>query len=357
MFNYKREYLKTLKEVNSILSVVKESCSNIYFRAKGTTETFKLNAYIEETTTSLFINFKQGTKAIEYIFDLTGDSDNREQTCGAEAFRILSHYFKVPRLENYEKYGTAIQLLYKNSKFDGQRIKAWCYDMNSAFAYMLLQPMPDTTNIKSFTQIKKNQIGFYLTINDQSNTPCLKCSFEVGRFCDWVCDLVESPFKKFVEVWYDKKVRAKTKEDKLRAKQIMNYAVGSLQNYNPLIRATVVERCNLLFESLIDENTIYSCCDSIVSCVPRDDLIKKIGKSIGEFKLEHKGELFAFKPGTFNYQRNLDLPSVRGTPKNWYKKFEVINHRKFDILKDTNPDIGFNEFVFNKKKLIVEENK
>lgn len=357
MFNHKRSYLKTLKEVNTILSLVKKSCSQVYFRKKGNTETFKLNAFIEETTTSLFINFKRGSQAVEYIFDLTGETESRELTCGGEAFRILSHYFKVPRLENYRVYGSATQLLYRNPKFDGKRVKAWSYDMNSAFAYMLIQPMPDTTHIETYTYIKKNQVGFYLTTNDQSETPCLKCSFEEGRFCDWVCDLIESPFKKFVEVWYDKKKKAKTKEDKLKAKQVMNFAVGSLQNYNPLIRAIVVGRCNLLFESLIDENTIYSCCDSIVSCVPRPDLEALLGSGLGQFKIEHSDEYIAFKSGTFNYQWNYDLPSVRGTPKNWYKKFERLNHRKFDILKDTNPDIGFNEFVFNKEKLLVEENR
>lgn len=357
MFNYKRQYLSSIEDVNAILSLVKKSCCNIYFRAKGKTENFKMDAFIEETTTSLFINFKRGSKAIEYIFDLTGDSEIRELTCGAEAFRILSHYFKVHRLENYEKYGSAVQLLYRNPKFDGKRIKAWSYDMNSAFAYMLIQPMPDTEHIEHYTYIKPNQIGFYTSITDDFDKPCLKCSFEVGKFCDWVCDLVESPFKKFVEVWYDKKKKAKTKEAKMKAKQVLNFAVGSLQNYNPLIRATVVGRCNLLFESLIDENTIYSCCDSIVSCVPRDDLEARLGNSLGQFKIEHQNEYIAFKTGTFNYQWNYDLPSVRGTPKNWYKKFEIINHRKFDILKDTNPDIGFNEFVFNRDKLKVEENK
>lgn len=357
MFNYKREYLNTVEDVNAILSLVKKSCSNIYFRQKGKTENFKFNAFIEETTTSIYINFKRGNQPIEYRFDLAGESDIRELTCGAEAFRILSHYVKVHRLENNEKYGSAIQLLYRNPKFDGKRVKAWAYDMNSAFAYMMIQPMPDTTNIHPYTYIKENQIGFYLTENEFSETPCVKCSFEVGRFCDWVCDLVESPFKKFVYKWYDKKKKAKTKEEGLKAKQILNFAVGSLQNYNALIRATVVGRCNLLFESLIDENTIYSCCDSIVSCVPRSDLMMMLGTDLGEFKIERSGEEIAFKTGTFNYQWNLEIPAVRGTPKNWYKKFEILNKRKFDILKDTNPDIGFNNYVFNRKKLQVEENR
>ena len=56
----------------------------------------------------------------------------------------------------------------------------------------------------------------------------------------------------------------------------------------------------------------------------------KIGKGIGEWKIEHEGE-FAFDG--FNYQWDLEAPHFRGTSRNWFDD-------GWDILKDKLPKNG-----------------
>ena len=104
--------------------------------------------------------------------------------------------------------------------------------------------------------------------------------------------------------------------------------MGNLQNHNPFYRATVVSRANNLIKSLIDENTIYSNTDSIVSLVERHDL--PLSKDIGGWKVENKGE-FAFIG--FNYQWNKEKPHYRGIPRSWFPK-------NYDILTDELPTCG-----------------
>ena len=78
----------------------------------------------------------------------------------------------------------------------------------------------------------------------------------------------------------------------------------------------------------MDSNTIYCNTDSLVSIVPRKDIIT--GQGIGQFKIEKKGK-FIFKG--FNYQWKGEPPSMRGIPKSWFKK-------DFDLAVDTIPKFG-----------------
>lgn len=48
----------------------------------------------------------------------------------------------------------------------------------------------------------------------------------------------------------------------------------------------------------------------------------------------------------FTYQLEGDDPVQRGIPKGWYKRFQEINGRKFDLSKDTCPDERYNIYVF-----------
>ena len=138
---------------------------------------------------------------------------------------------------------------------------------------------------------------------------------------------MESPFKKFVNRWYEEKKNAKTKQQKAKAKGMLNYSVGYLQRVNPFLRSTIIYYANKMIKDLVDENTLYCNTDSLVSLVPRNDL--NIGTNIGEFKVEHEGQ-FAFRG--FNYQWDNSV-SYRGIPKSWFKP-------GFDILVDNIPQIG-----------------
>lgn len=55
---------------------------------------------------------------------------------------------------------------------------------------------------------------------------------------------------------------------------------------------------NKFIKNLMDENTLFSNTDSIVSLVPRPDL--KISDNIGDFKIEHKGDFIYLD--SYHYQ-------------------------------------------------------
>lgn len=356
--SHKIIYVEEVNKMNEILEKIKRSCVHIYYREKDPKEYFKWNAFITIGDTLLCASFREGTKKpVEYRFSLAGDNNIFETTTGGEAFRISQQYYKIPRLESLEMFGSASQLLYKNKRFDGKRVRAYSYDMNSAFPFMMLQPIPNTDTLEFDAKVGKGQIGFYQSKRKYTNNMSLEITFEIGRHCEFVCDLMPSPFVDFIKKWYDKKRKASNFRNRQKAKDVMNMAVGVMQNYNPLIRACIIGRCNKFFESLIDSNTIYANTDSIVSVERRKDIEEMVGDSIGQFKFERNGEWFAWQKGKMNYQWNDELPTMRGVPKRWFDRFEKINKRKFDILLDYCPDKDMNEFVFDKDKFVIRGNE
>ena len=137
---------------------------------------------------------------------------------------------------------------------------------------------------------------------------------------------------------------AKTKAEKRKAKEYLNFCVGFLQNRDPYTRAQIVGLANDLILSLIDENTLYCNTDSIVCLKEREDL--KLGEDIGEWKIEKKG-LFAFKG--FNYQWDFDPPSIRGKTKSYFDS-------GWDILKDDLP-VCKNMYYFDPIKGTISESE
>lgn len=243
--------------------------------------------------------------------------------------------------KNVKPFSTS-PILYMNPKYEGKENKAYGYDMNSAYSFAMLQDMPDTREMVNVDAkcynpgyLKKNQIGF----DDHGNL------LEVGDYALYRFKKIPSPFKHFVEYYFNLKSNAKNPTDRERAKRVLNLAVGYFQRKNPFIRATVVSRANHIIESLMDENTIYCNTDSIVSLKKRPDL--EIGDNIGQWKIDHKG---IFKYIGMNYQWNKEIPAYRGVPKEWFKK-------GFDILHDPLPvngnlyELDYETFLIRKVKL------
>lgn len=321
MFSRKKKVYVTVKEMNEHLKYCKRF-RLIVNRAKQPGETFALKAFLEDKEVEVRLSYKKGNEACTYICH----KDGREATQkidGGEAFRILSRYYKVPRFTDETILGmSASPLLWKNKKFEKTRQKAIGYDLNSAYSYAMLQDMPDTSVPPKAKRIEEGEIGFM-----EMPTETGKMSLVPKRngYSLYVFPLMKSPFKRFVEVWYDKKLNADTK---LKAKGVLNYSVGYLQRVNPFLRAAIIGYCNNFIRSLIDENTLYCNTDSIVTMKPIESL--KIGKGIGEWKIEHEGE-FAFDG--FNYQWDLEAPHFRGTSRNWFDD-------GWDILKDKLPKNG-----------------
>ena len=191
--------------------------------------------------------------------------------------------------------------------------------MNSAYGYAMLKDIPDTSKPFTTGQIKEGQIGF--VFDNEGNVDIAYKGFSMFIF-----DLIPSPFVKFVNKYYNMKQNAKTKVEKRKAKEYLNFCVGFLQGRNEFLRAFIVCSANNMIKSLIDENTVYCNTDSIVSLVERPDL--ELGKEIGQWKLEHKGD-FAYRG--FNYQWYGEKPSYRGICKNYFPY-------GWDILKDKFPD-------------------
>lgn len=290
---------------------------HILFREKRVGESFGIDAFIVDRLKHFEISYSLGGYPCTYIFDKsTGNTEDHQQITGLQAYTVLSRYTHINKvIESKEDAPfSAKPLLWNNPKYEGKRVDAISYDMNSAYSYAMLQPMPDTSIPPKQKYIEPGEIGFDLDGNRQTK-----------GYSIYVFNLIESPFKKFVETYYNKKMTATNKADKRRAKEYLNFCVGFLQNRDPYTRAQIVGLANDRIKELIDQDTVYCNTDSIVSTKERPDL--ELGTEIGQWKIEHKGK-FAFVG--FNYQWDLGPPSIRGKPKTDFEE-------GWDILKDELP--------------------
>ena len=349
MFKRLREEYISYQEMNKHLEYCKEHRKIIY---SAPTNFIGYNAYIEDKQVFFSITYKRYDKATKYVCRKDG-IEERQQISGTSSYiTLVSNYYKVPDfrsnpqvrkylgyLENEGKFAkTARPFTYFNPKYEGVRIKAIGYDMNSSYSAAMVKPMPDTTKpYRLYGTIKEGkEIGFTLT--DENFEP----RFKGNAF--FIFPLIESPFTKFVNTWYNKKAQAKDKNEKEYAKEVLNYCIGVMQRKNPFLRATIIYYANKEVIDKKDENTLYCNTDSIVSLVERD---LPIGTGLGQYKIEHEG-MFAYKG--CNYQWDDDKLSYRGVPKSWFKK-------DWDILKDEPPKKG-NILRYNNYKLeVINENK
>lgn len=358
-FSRHRQRFITVDEMNQHLKYVFEYYE-VVFRDKTSSETFKRKAFIHDGLVKFTLTYKKGSYACTYI--CRKDTAEAAQYCdGGEAFRIMSQYYKVPRMTE-EVVGREIRgkadngglsaspLLWSNPKYEGKWEEAYGYDLNSAYAAAMIQPVPDTSVPPKAKIIGPNEIGFMEAVNPKNpNRTMLVPKF--SGFALWTFPLMESPFKRFVNNWYKKKSESPPgSKERQKAKDVLNMSVGQLQNVNPFIRATIVGRCNNLIQSLIDDgDTLFCNTDSIVSRKPLPQLV--IGTAVGEWKLEKVGKVAYIGN---NYQWDLgdgDIHvSYRGIPKTWFKK-------GWDITKDRVPNFGnIYEFKNNRLELVKYEN-
>lgn len=343
--------LNNVKEFKHVLEKVKNECLNIYFRKRPFNEDIKQNAYIHESTSKYTITFKEGLKAVTYEFDR--DGNYLIQTTPKDAVSAMSRSFRIQRTSKImhlapEKIESAEPILYKNDKFDGIAVEAFEYDLKEAYAQMLRLPLPDLNTAKYDVKIGKNQVGFY-AVGEH-----LKCSFEEGRVCQYVFDLMPSPYIRWLER-NDKKIsKADTLEQRIELKSKYRFAIGDLQNLNPFWRCIVVERCNQLINKYRDENTVYCNTDSIVSTVRRFDI-----ENDTEFKwsLKRVKEIFKWQKGKMNYQWNDEIPAYKGPTKREIEYYNKTHKKKWDILSDDLPKGGKHKYNIDKETLrVYEEN-
>lgn len=188
-------------------------------------------------------------------------------------------------------------------------LRVYGYDINSAYPFAMTKPMPDTRNMHFDTVIGENQVGF----DRMLNVVMVK-----GLKCPYVCDLVESPFLKFVQDHYAKKKTAVSKEQRQREKNYLNIATGIIAMHNPFIRNMIIYHSNTYLKSFVngylnqeEGGVVYCNIDSIYSVDKRDDI--PVGPELGQFKLEHENEYFEYmKPMWYQIGTETHKPGISG---------------------------------------------
>ena len=209
---------------------------------------------------------------------------------------------------------------YVNERYRLKKLKCWSYDINSAYAFAMLKPMPDTSKPLGPGIVRSNEMGFR-----RNNKLCPVVS--EGNFANERFPLIESPYIDYVKKIYAKKLKAEKEGDKKarqKWKDWLNLPSGMLHRKNIFHRLALLHYAKEYIRQFIDENTVYCNVDSIVSLKPRPDI--PISDKIGEFKLEHSGEPFKFK-NTGIYQWNNEC-HYQGIPTAMLDDIEDINNLK-----------------------------
>lgn len=341
--------LNDVKEFQKVLDTVDEVCKVIHFRKKDPREEIGQDAFIWDTGSKYVVLYKPGLQAKQYVFDKDGKYLIQKRV--KDVVSAMSRSYKIQRTEDImgihpDKIESAEPLLYKNMKYDGKATRAYCYDLKSAYAQMLKLPLPDIRTAQYDVAIGDNQVGFY-AIGEH-----LYCSFEKGKVCQYVFDLMDSPYVKWIDKVQKRIDKAETVNEKEEIKFIYRAAVGDLQNLNPFWRCIVVERCNQLVKSYIDDNTVYCNTDSLVSETPRDDILAD-----PQFKwvLKRSNEVFKWQHNKENYQWNDEIPSYKGPKKRYIQYYNMKHDKPWDILTDPIPDNIKHKYNLNKQELKIYE--
>lgn len=341
------------KEINRVL----DRLERLGYKLIWTREPFKgeemgWKVFLRETATQFFAAFSMGGKCKVVWCFLDGRDNDDGLIPGKRAYAVMAKYYKAPRFSaeychkiidgkpNWEVLSSS-PLVWSNKDFEGRRVDAVCYDVNGAYGWALEKPIPDTS--KGFERdrmLKDGEIGFIVDGSVPSIGFGKRLRMVESGYANFAFPSMPSPYLPFVDRWYKVKRKARKKSDRVLAKNVINESIGYLQLVNPFIRATVVERCNNRMRALMDGDTIYMNTDSICSARPRD---LKVTKEMGDFKIEHQGEV-AIRGSC--YQWGMDLPTYRGVPKKWFREFAERNGRPWDILSDPVPGDG-NDWGFD----------
>ena len=253
------------------------------------------------------------------------------------AFRVpkAKTEYNNPRLERWfdtEKNSytcSAAPIIGFNPNFENMIIQdCWEYDLNSAYSSVLINKMPDLYHPlwELDHKVKPGYVGFYL--NDTLTM------VPAGGYADVTFPLIDTPegLKQYVKKWYNIK-RSETGVKKEEAKAMLNLPIGYTQRFNPFLRSYIVHSCNNQIIELIDRDSLFWNTDAIFSKRRRTDL--EIGDEIGQFKEIHY-KMVRYSGN--NYQLDDNIPVYRGIPKAWFKRFEQVYGRPYDILVDDVPE-------------------
>ena len=327
----KRKKIKhvSIEEYNSIMDKLQNRV--ILFRPPMENELIGLKVFVINKFSKLHLIYDQmktkGKDIVEIIVD-KNDVLNGSTTTGMSAYMTLQRYFKTPKLHDKDNAPlNAAGIIESNPRKLNARGYAYGYDINSAFSWGMLQDQPDTTKPLGRGKLEANQIGFV-----EPGIVVLK----EGLYCDYRFPLIESPYKKFVEKYYNLKKNAKTVEERQKAKDILNLCIGYLQRNNCFVRVNIIERCNERIRKLINKykkNFLYCNTDSFVSDCRIPELDNDLSDGVGSWKLEKEGLFVVNESG---YQWGLNTPSIRGQAKAWFNEGFDITTDKLDRSQELN---------------------
>lgn len=345
--------------MNEILSVVGK-CGGIVYGPWTTESCYSLSThsfvddkmvYCEVTTNRVELELHGAKKFVPCTYIFRKDGQSEQAIDPAQCYATLQKYYKTPDMKKVKFLGEYLEMTERGTyvssakplvgferRYDNAEHKMWVYDLNSAYAWAMCQPIPDTSGEhRENDYVREGEVGFML--DD-------KCTMitNKGSFAQVIFPLMSSPYKEFAQKYYNIKKTTKDKTEKAKAKQMLVYAVGYLQRHNPFVRSRIVTQCNRYIRSLINDDTAMWNTDAIYSLVPRTDL--EIGDNLGQFKLEHEGEIIRHKG--CNYQIVGKSVTYRGVPKAWFTDGE------WNLLTDPLPCRG-NIYYLNKETFRIEE--
>lgn len=349
-------YVETIEEFNKVLETVREYTPVLYMSWESGRQlgySLATHSFIEDkqinievTTEYYYFAIGESTKFVPTTFVFRKDGTTKAHYDPAQCYATLQRYYKAPDFNNDTTLNldknergsfvlSAGALVGFNPKYDCREEYLYVYDLNSAYAAVMMNKIPDTSSYKLNACVGANEIGFLL--ND-------KLPLVHKGYADIVFKLMDSPYRQFARKYYDIK-RNSTGNEKNKAKAMLVYSVGYLQRHNPFIRAYIVNTCNEFIKGLLDEDSVMWNTDAIYSKRRRDDLT--IGTDIGEFKLEYEG-LIRHRGTNYQYC-NTNEVTYRGVAKSWFR----LN---FNLLTDEIPSEG-NLWQLNRDTLTMEETK
>lgn len=337
-------------EFQQVLDLVKKQCINIYFRKREYYEDIMQNAYIQICESKIKITFKPGLKAKTYIFDVDGKYLTQTEVNNAVA--QFSRACKIQRTKDIlgidpDKLESAQPILEYNPNFKGKAVTAYEYDLSAAYLQMLKLPLPDLTTCRRDSKVHWDEVGFFAC------GPYMKMTMQTGRECEYVFKLMDSPYIKWCER-LEERIAAETDPNKKTdLKNVYRYVVGDLQNINPFWRAMIVERCNHLVESYLDETCVYWNTDGIVCTCPRDDIMNDAKY---KWTQKHYGNTFKMHKDKEFYQWDLEVPKMKGPKKRYIEYYNQTHDTPWDILKDSIPQHLNHKYYLDTETLTLKEN-
>ncbi len=203
------------------------------------------------------------------------------------------------------------QLISRVSYFDetlvGKELhNIYCYDINSSYPYAMLHDMPDTRVKARYNSIVgEHEIGF----NKNGSV-----TDEVGVKCDYVFPLCESPFKSYVNKYYELKKNTTDSDLRQLYKDYLNLATGLIQRHCIFIRNAIiyyaVKHLNHYFELNQESECIYSNVDSLYFLRPAKNI--PIGENIGEFKMSTIGTFIYLGVGMYQADEEVHYKGLNG---------------------------------------------